>query len=59
MCIRDRYYWATNQPPPEPSPFLTDTQVLREGKVTATVLSSDLNYRAKEQLPDWLSNSEV
>ena len=53
------YYWATNNPPPEPSPFLTDTQVLRQGKVTATVLSSDLNYRGKEQLPDWLSSGEI
>lgn len=49
------YYWATNSPPPEPSPFLTDTQVLRQGKVTATVLSSDLNYRDRESVPDWLS----
>ena len=71
MCIRDShfdhghdpknrpYYWATTQPAPEPSPFLTDTQALRDGKVTATVLSSDLNYRDKEQLPDWLSSPEV
>ena len=51
--------WAMTPPPPEPSPFLTDTQALREGKVTATVLSSDLNYRDKEQLPDWLSSPEV
>ncbi len=49
------YYWATNNPPPEPSPFLTDTQVLRQGKVTATVLSSDINYHNSELLPDWLS----
>lgn len=50
------YYWATNNPPPEPSPFPTDTQVLLEGKVAASVLSSDLNFRAKERLPEWLSS---
>ncbi len=50
------YFWATNNPPPEPSPFLTDTQVLKKGNVTVSVLSSDLNYRAAEPLPDWLTD---
>ena len=49
------YYWATNSPPPEPSPFLTDTQVLIQGKVTASVLSNDLNYHVDESLPNWLT----
>ena len=49
------YYWATNNPPPEPSSFLTDTQLLVQGKVTATVLSSDLNYQVNESLPNWLT----
>jgi 5'-nucleotidase len=41
---KDRpYYWATNDPPPEPSPFATDTQVLLQGKVTLSALSSNLN----------------
>ena len=49
------YFWATNSPPPEPSPFMTDTQLLKQGKVTATVLSSDLNHRPTESLPNWLT----
>jgi len=49
------YFWATNNPPPEPSSFPTDTQVLKQGLVTATVLSSDLNFRAVEPLPNWLT----
>ena len=49
------YFWATNNPPPEPSSFLTDTQVLIQGKVTATVLSSDLNHHGDQSLPNWLT----
>ena len=49
------YFWATNNPPPEPSPFLTDTQVLQQGQATVTVLSGDLNYRVLEPLPNWLT----
>ena len=51
------YYWATNNPPPEPSPFLTDTQALRQGKVTVSVLSSDINYGNCESLPDWITET--
>ena len=49
------YFWATNNPPPEPSAFSTDTQVLKQGVVTATVLSSDLNHRVGDVLPNWLT----
>ncbi|MEL7500256.1 MAG: 5'/3'-nucleotidase SurE [Planctomycetota bacterium] len=38
-----RYFWATNNPGPQPSPFLTDTQALLEGHITISTLSSNLN----------------
>lgn len=38
-----RYFWATNEPAPQPSPFLTDTQALLQGKVTLSTLSTNLN----------------
>ena len=38
-----RYFWATNNPAPQPSPMLTDTQALLEGKVTISSLSTNLN----------------
>ncbi len=37
------YFWSTNNPPPEQSPFETDTMALRAGKVTVSALSYDLN----------------
>jgi 5'-nucleotidase len=37
------YFWSTNNPPPEQSPFETDTMALRTGKVTVSALSYDLN----------------
>ena len=45
------FYWATNHPAPERSPFLTDTQALHEGKVTISAITYDVNCTAgKEQL---------
>ncbi len=37
------YYWANNKPDPEPSPFETDCQALRAGKISVTPISFDLN----------------
>lgn len=37
------FYWATNSPAPEPSPFRTDTVATREGSVTVSTISYDPN----------------
>ena len=37
------YFWSTVRPEPEPSPFKTDAQELKNGKVTVSVLTYDLN----------------
>ena len=37
------FFWATNAPAPEPSPFLTDTQAAFQGRVTVSTLSYDPN----------------
>lgn len=41
-----KYFWATNSPPPKPSKILTDTQALRQGKITVSAISYDLNSPA-------------
>ena len=41
-----KYYWATHAPPPDPSPFETDSQLLAEGHVTITPLNGDMTCRA-------------
>lgn len=38
------YFWATNAPAPEPSPFLTDTQAASQGRVTVSTLAYDPNH---------------
>jgi len=38
------YFWATNAPAPEPSPFLTDTQAANEGRVTVSTIAYDPNH---------------
>jgi len=37
------YFWSTVRPEPEPSPFKTDAQELKNGKVTVSVLTYDMN----------------
>ncbi|MFK7769532.1 MAG: 5'/3'-nucleotidase SurE [Mariniblastus sp.] len=37
------YFWATNNPPPQPSGHETDTQSLLAGHVTVSAISYDLN----------------
>jgi 5'-nucleotidase len=39
------YYWATNEPPPPPSPRETDVTALAAGYVTLTPLDYDLTHR--------------
>jgi 5'-nucleotidase len=39
------YYWATNDPPPPPSPFESDVTALAAGDVTLTPLDYDLTHR--------------
>jgi 5'-nucleotidase len=39
------YYWATNEPPPPPSPFESDVTALAAGAVTLTPLAYDLTHR--------------
>ena len=40
------YYWATNEPPPPPSPLESDVTALAAGDVTLTPLDYDLTHRA-------------
>lgn len=48
-----RYFWSTNNPPPQHSEIETDTMALRAGKVTVSALSYDLNSPlAMNQLND-------
>jgi len=37
------YFWSNNKPDPQPSPFETDTQALKAGKITISPVSFDLN----------------
>jgi len=39
------YYWATNDPPPPPSPLESDVTALAAGAVTLTPLDYDLTHR--------------
>jgi len=39
------YYWATNEPPPPPSPLESDVTALAAGAVTLTPLDYDLTHR--------------
>ncbi len=39
------YYWATNEPPPPPSPYDSDVTALAAGNVTLTQLDYDLTHR--------------
>lgn len=43
------YYWATNDPPPQPTEHLTDLSALAMGNVTLTPLSYDMTARAALQ----------
>ncbi len=46
------YYWATNQPPPTPSPGLTDTQATMQGLVTLSALAYDPNHSEAAKVLD-------
>lgn len=49
-----QYYWATNDPPPEPTEHETDLSALLAGKVTLTPLDYDLTARsAMHELQSW------
>lgn len=41
------YYWATNEPPPPPSPHDCDVTALAAGNVTLTPLDYDLTHRSR------------
>jgi 5'-nucleotidase len=48
------YYWATNDPPPEPTAELTDLTALAEGHVTITPLSFDMTqYDVMSKMKNW------
>lgn len=52
------YFWATNNPPPKPSAFATDTQELLRGKVTLSALSSNLNlHNGVQQLESYFQKN--
>lgn len=40
------YYWSTIRPDPVPSPFDTDAQELKRGKVTVSVVTYDMNTKS-------------
>ena len=44
------YFWATNHPAPKASPHLTDTQAVRQGYVTLSVLAYNPNHDAGNKL---------
>jgi 5'-nucleotidase len=48
------YYWATNDPEPEPSLHMTDVMELKIGKVTLTPLHVDLTLKSGlDQMSNW------
>jgi 5'-nucleotidase len=48
------YYWATNEPPPEPGDVETDLTALQQGFVTLTPLQYDMTqYHALQEMADW------
>ena len=48
------YYWATNDPEPEPSAHDTDVMELKSGKVTMTPLRVDLTLKSGlDQMSNW------
>ena len=48
------YYWATNEPPPKPSPEPTDLTELAAGNMTLTALDYDMTKRAElAAMRDW------
>jgi 5'-nucleotidase len=48
------YYWATNDPPPEPDAHETDLTAVTKGHVTVTPLDFDMTKRrVLEQMRDW------
>lgn len=44
------YFWATNNPDPKPSPFLTDTQAVRQGYVTLSMIAYNPNHDEGNQV---------
>jgi len=48
------YYWATNDPPPQPGEKETDLTALQKGYVTLTPLDFDMTKRpVLEEMSDW------
>ncbi len=48
------YYWATNDPPPEPEPYETDLTAVTKGCVTVTPLDFDMTKRQLlDQMRSW------
>ena len=48
------YYWATNEPPPQPSKEETDLTALKQGYITLSPLDFDMTKRSElGQMQDW------
>ena len=48
------YYWATNEPPPQPGEQETDLTALQQGFVTLTPLQYDMTqYRVLREMAGW------
>lgn len=53
------YYWATNDPPPQPTDHETDLTALEKGLVTLTPLQYDMtNYGALRKMANWQVQAE-
>ena len=48
------YFWATNEPPPQPTGYETDLTALTKGYVTLTPLGYDMtDKQALADMHDW------
>ena len=54
------FYWANNQPDPEPSPHPTDASVMKDGQISVTPLTFNLNQTsAIDQFKELVPNKSV
>lgn len=48
------YFWATGEPPPQPTDYYSDLSALDEGYVSVTPLTFDLtHYKTVDSMQDW------
>lgn len=60
LCPKGKpFYWATNEPPPKPSPGLTDTQAVLQGMVSLSAIDYDPNHSSAAKVLDELFASSA